>query len=137
MLDIPQLYKDLSLNDPYELNQFISDVIDVMVEAEIDSGLEDGQRGFTYAEIRDLLEAYFDKTYSPSDRHLERKPTQREVNFALEAMLSTDRWEDLVIREKDGLIYMISEDEREFVNNAHHEAGYPKDENFRRAQSHP
>ena len=141
MRDIPELYKDLSLNDDYEVEKFISDIIDVMTSAEVDEGFEDGKKGFTYAEVRNLLEAHYDQAYDqaydPEDRNLERKPTQREVNFGLEVMLSATDWDNLVVREKDGLIYMISDAEREAVDNAKHEAEYPKDEDFRRAQSSP
>lgn len=140
MKDIPDLYRDLSAYDPYELNNFASDVIDVMTQAEIDGGFEDGAHGFTYAEIRDLLETHYDKAYDPSDRDLERKPTQREVNFVIEAMLCEPDWNDQVLREKNGLIYMIPDDEREAIDNANHEAGYvpgktDDDGNLRRTQS--
>jgi len=138
MRSIPELYMNLTLNDEYEVDKFISDIIDVMTQAEVKEGFEDGEKGFTYAEVRDLLEAHYDEVYAPEDRHLERKPTQREVNFGLEVMLSAPDWENLVVREKeDGLIYMISDAEREAVNDAKHEADYPKDEDFRRAQSSP
>ena len=123
MQEIPELYKDLRA--PYELDQFVSDVIDVMVSVE--SKLpeeEEGTRPFTYAEIRDLLEAHYDEAYDAEDRHLERKPTQREVNFVIEAMLSETAWDNQVIREKEGLIYSISEAERETTDDANHEGGY-------------
>jgi len=120
MLEIPELYKDL--RDVYDLSQFVTDVIDVMIENESEE--EEGNRPFTYAELRDLLEAHYDKAYDPEDRHLERKPTQREVNFVIEAMLSETDWNNIVIREKDGLIYSISEAEREAVDDADHTAGY-------------
>jgi len=122
-MEIPELYKDL--RDPYELSQFVSDVIEVMIENETEE--EEGKRPFTYSEMRDLLEAHYDKAYDPSDRHLERKPTQREVNFVIETMLSETEWNNQVIREKDGLIYSISEDEREAVDDANHDAGYKLD----------
>jgi len=124
MKSIPDLYRDLSAYDKYELNNFVSDVIDVMTQAEVEGGFEDGAHGFTYAEIRNLLETHYDKEYDPSDRHLERKPTQREVNFVIEAMLCAPDSNDLVLREKDGLIYMISEDEREAIDDANHETRY-------------
>jgi hypothetical protein len=123
MKGIPELYKDL--RDPYDLDQFVSDVIDTIIENESEE--EEGKRAFTYAELRDLLEAHYDKAYDPEHRHLERKPTQREVNFVIEAMLSETDWNNQVIREKDGLIYSISEAEREATDDANHNSGYKLD----------
>jgi hypothetical protein len=123
MREIPELYQGLM--DVYELDRLIGDIIEAMVEEETEE--EEGKRPFTYAEIRDFMEAHYDKAYDPEDRHLERKPTQREINYALEVMLSeTDRNEQ-VIREKDGFIYSISEEEKEVRANADHDAAYKLD----------
>jgi hypothetical protein len=122
------LYKDLDLNDPYELDKFIGDIIEVLVDAECEHPEEEeGAHPFTYAQIRDLMQAHYDKAYDPSDRHLERKPTQREVNFALEVLLSETDPHEQVIREEGGLIYAISEKEKEDRANADHTAGYKLD----------
>lgn len=118
---LPPLYKDLW--EWYHYSEIDGTIIEVLVEA--DTG--DGERGFTYTEIRDLLEAHFDKAYDPEDRHLECKPTQREVNFAIEVMLSATDWNNLVLRERDGLVYMIGEAEREAIDDVNHEAGYKLD----------
>ncbi len=71
-------------------------------------GSTDSPRSYTREEIRDLLEALYDRQYDPEDRDCVSQPTQIEVDQCLDAMLGSD---DLIIEtDADGRIFMAQDD---------------------------
>lgn len=114
MKEVPELYADLrewvKYGDP------IADFIDAFIEADDVDDIVG--KGFTYAELREIMEKHYDAAYHPEDREFEVLPTQRQVNFLVE-MLLADEEDQPVIYEKDGLIYMHrNEVEEQAIKNA-------------------
>lgn len=83
--------------------QFLSDLMDVIIENETDE-----QEGFTCQELRGMMEAAFDKAYAPEDRHLEAKPTQEQVNMGVEMLLASENGQ--VAYKADDRIYLRHND---------------------------
>ena len=108
-MSLDQPFADLQEWWDRERLQFITDLIDVMAANEKRDGngnVTDG--GFTFQEIRDLMEAYFDKEYDPDMRHLECQPTQRQVNRGIEELLATDN--GIVAYEHENRVFLHHDD---------------------------
>ena len=91
---------------------FIAEMIETLIENETDE-----KKGFTFQEIRDLMEAKYDEDYDSDVRDIAPIPTQRQVNLAVEVLLLEEGGQ--VAYEKDDHIYLHHDEleERRITND--------------------
>lgn len=101
--------KDEKLTD-HQMSMMTTELMEVFVANEKrESGSTASPSVHTTQELRDLMEAFYDREYDAEDRHMPPKPTVAEVEQCLDDLLS--KKDDLVIeRHDDGRFSMLQDD---------------------------